>query len=203
MTPEPSPRLPLFDEPERPRSPRPLRSRSVRGVRSHQPTNPPVEVRSSRRRRRTATAYWEEGRIVVVVPAHVQGRQRQEMIDWLVSRTQAKRPGIGTSDEDLAARAAALADRYVDGVRPSSIRWVTNQSKRWGSCSADTGEVRLSHRLKPVPEWVLDAIIVHELAHLVWPDHSPAFHRLADRHPRQRDAAVFLDGYQLGLEHGH
>lgn len=161
--------------------------------------SPEVVVRTSTRRRKTATAFWEEGRIVVVLPARVALANRDELIDWLVRRTLAKRPGATSSDDDLAERAAALADRYVDGVRPTAIRWVTNQDKRWGSCSTDSGEIRLSHRLQAVPGWVLDAAIVHELAHLVHPDHSPRFHTLADRYPRQREASVFLEGYSLGL----
>ena len=163
---------------------------------------PEVEVRTSVRRRKTATAFWERGRIVVVVPAHVRGPERAAMVDWLVGRVRAKRPGFGISDGMLARRAELLADRYVDGVRPRSIRWVGNQNKRWGSCTADTGEIRLSNRLRAVPEWVLDAVIVHELAHLVEPNHSPRFHRIADRHPRQREASLFLDGYQLGIDAG-
>lgn len=161
---------------------------------------PPVVVRTSTRRRKTATAYWEGDTIVVVIPVHVRRADRPELVDWLVARVLAKRPRAATSDRALFERAASLADRYVDGVRPASIRWVTNQGKRWGSCSAASREIRLSHRLRHVPEWVLDATIVHELAHLVHPNHSPDFHRLADRHPRQREAALFLEGYSLGLE---
>jgi len=161
---------------------------------------PEVVVRTSPRRRKTAAAFWENGRIVVVMPTHVPRADRPELVEWLVARVLAKRPGTAATDDALAARAAALANRYVGGVRPSSIRWVTNQGKRWGSCTTQTGEIRLSHRLRAVPEWVLDATIVHELAHLVHPDHSTAFHAIADRHPRQRDALVFLEGYSLGLQ---
>ena len=163
------------------------------------PERPEVVVRTSTRRRKTATAYWEDGRIVVVVPAHVRRADRPELVEWLVARVLSQRPRAAASDAALAARAAALADRYVGGERPSSIRWVTNQQKRWGSCTSVTREIRLSHRLRAVPEWVLDATIVHELAHLVHPDHSTAFHAIADRHPRQREAAIFLEGYSLGL----
>ena len=161
---------------------------------------PEVEVRTSARRRKTASAHWEEGRIVVVLPAHVRGARKDELVAWLVARTEARRPHVRGSDEALAARAAQLADRYVDGVRPSSIRWVTNQNKRWGSCTAGTGEIRLSHRLQSVPGWVLDSVVVHELAHLLHPDHSPAFHRIARRYPRHDEAATFLEGFALGLE---
>jgi predicted metal-dependent hydrolase len=169
-------------------------------VRREVPGHPPVEIRTSRRRRKTAVAFWEEGTIVVVLPGHLKGRARDDMVDWLVDRTRARRPGAGASDEALTRRARALADRYVDGVRPASVRWVTNQSKRWGSCTAATGEIRLSHRLQHVPDWVLDAVLVHELAHLVHTDHSPRFHAVANRHPRQADAGIFLDGFAHGLE---
>jgi predicted metal-dependent hydrolase len=165
-------------------------------------SQPDVEVRVSTRRRKTATAYWEQGRIVVVVPRHVRVSDRAELVDWLVARVRAKRPGVGSTDAELAARADRLGRRYLEGRRPSSIRWVANQTRRWGSCSAVAGEIRLSDRLRAVPEWVLDAVIVHELAHLEHPDHSPAFHELADRHPRQREAGIFLAGFQLGLDHG-
>jgi hypothetical protein len=156
-------------------------------------------VRTSTRRRKTATAFWEDGHIAVVLPSHIRRADRPELVEWLVARVLAQRPSASASDEALARRAATLADRYVDGERPASIRWVTNQQKRWGSCTSTTREIRLSHRLRSVPEWVLDATIVHELAHLVHPDHSGDFHAIADRHPRQREAALFLEGYSLGL----
>jgi hypothetical protein len=79
------------------------------------------------------------------------------------------------------------------------VRWVTNQSARWGSCSYYSGDIRLSHRLCVVPGWVLDSVLVHELAHLTYPDHSPDFHRLAGGYPRHDEAGVFLAGYGLGL----
>jgi hypothetical protein len=161
--------------------------------------HPTVVVRTSSRRRKTAAAFWENGRIVVVLPAHVPQADRPGLVDRLVARVLAKRPRASVSDDALAARAAALADRYVKGVRPTSIRWVTNQGKRWASCSTQTGEIRISHRLRTVPSWVLDATIVHELAHLLHADHSTAFHAVANRYPRQHDAHIFLEGYSFGL----
>jgi hypothetical protein len=123
------------------------------------------------------------------------------MIEHLVQRVLRYRPHLSASDTDLASRAAQLADRYLDGIRPSSIRWVTNQHRQWGSCSCGSGEIRISDRLRVVPGWVLDAVLVHELAHLVEPNHSPRFRALADRFDRSRDADLFLEGFSLGREY--
>jgi hypothetical protein len=161
---------------------------------------PPVEVRVSARRRKTSEARWEGDRIVVSLPAHLDPASRQSTIDWLVERLLSRhRRSSGLSDADLLARAITLSKRYLVGARPVSVRWVTNQTARWGSCSYYSGEIRVSHRLRPVPEWVLDSVLVHELAHLTHPDHSPEFHRLANGFPRHQEAAVFLAGYGLGL----
>ncbi|HXR53925.1 MAG TPA: M48 family metallopeptidase [Acidimicrobiales bacterium] len=175
----------------------PVRTRSAGAARA-----PDIEIRTSRRRRKSATAYWSDGRIVVLLPSHLRGTERTEMVDWLVARVLSRRPGAAASDEALFDRAMHLGRRYVPGADPLSVRWVANQQKRWASCTAETGEIRLSHRLQGVPEWVLDAVLVHELAHLVYPDHSPRFHDLADRFPRQSEAATFLEGYALGLDAG-
>ena len=164
------------------------------------PAAPEVEVRVSSRRRKTSEARWVEGRIVVSLPAHLDLASRQKTVDWLVQRLLTRYPpNSDMSDDALFARAASLSERYLSGVRPASVRWVTNQTSRWGSCSWYSGEIRVSHRLRVVPKWVLDSVLVHELAHLTHPDHSPAFHRLANRYPRHEEAGVFLAGYELGL----
>jgi len=137
---------------------------------------------------------------VVVVPARLSKADRVELVEGLVERVLAQRPHVTASDRDLARRAAALADTYLDGVRPASVRWVGNQQRRWGSCTSRTGEIRISDRLRVVPGWVLDAVLVHELAHLVEPSHSPRFRRLAARYPRTAEADTYLAGFTLGLD---
>jgi hypothetical protein len=163
-------------------------------------TAPEIEVRVSKRRKKTSEAKWVGGRIVVSVPAHLDRENRQKTIDWLVQRLLTRHQlESGLDDDGLLARAIELSDRYLVGSHPVSVRWVTNQSARWGSCSYYSGHIRVSHRLRVVPEWVLDSVLVHELAHLTHPDHSPAFHKLAGAYPRHAEAGVFLAGYGLGL----
>ena len=161
--------------------------------------HPEVEVRVSKRRKKTAGAHWEGDRIVVVVPTHLRGAERDDMVDHLTRRLTRHRPHLHASDAQLADRARQLGRTYLDGVEPSSIRWATNQNKRWGSCTLGTREIRISSRLRVAPDWVLDAVIVHELAHLLEPGHTPRFKALEARYPRRTEADVFLAGYALGL----
>jgi metallopeptidase YgjP-like protein len=165
------------------------------------PSQPDIEVRSSTRRRKTATAFWQHDRIVVVLPSWMPRADRGPMVESLVRRVLAQRPARHASDDDLGQRAAALSRRYLHGTLPRSIRWVSNQRRRWGSCSAHSQEIRVSDRLRVVPPWVLDAVLVHELAHLDEPSHSPRFRELVGRYPRMAEADVFLEGFGLGLEH--
>lgn len=159
-----------------------------------------VEVRTSNRRKKTASGFWQDGRMIVVVPARMGLAQRDEVIENLTRRLMARRPFLEAGPDDLLERVERLAARYLDGVRPTSVRWVSNQNHRWGSCTSMTGEIRVSERLRPVPKWVLDAVLVHELAHLIEPTHSERFARLVARYPRSREADAFLAGYALGLE---
>ena len=162
--------------------------------------HPDVEVRVSTRRRKTVGAHWEGGQMVVVVPSHLSRRQIDEMVPLMVGRLERLRPNLSAGDEALTRRAGELADRYVDGVRPSSIGWSARQHRRWGSCTLLTRTIRISDRLRQVPEWVLDAVVVHELAHLLEPNHSPRFRAIAARYPRLVEADAYLDGYALGLK---
>ena len=160
---------------------------------------PEVEIRASTRRKKTGTAHWSGSRIIVQIPARIKGRERATFVDDLVERLMTQRPQNAAGDASLEERARALAGLYNDGVEPSSVRWVKNQRARWASCSPASREIRVSNRLRQCPEWVIDAVLVHELAHLQEADHSPRFNEIADRHPRQGESALFLEGYALGL----
>ena len=160
---------------------------------------PEVEVRASAKRKKTGTAHWSGSRIVVQIPARLRGKERQRFVDDLVERLMTQRPQNAAGDASLEERARVLAELYVDQVEAASVRWVSNQKRRWTSCSPATREIRVSSRLRQCPEWVIDAVLVHELSHLIEADHSPAFYELANRHPRQRECELFLEGFALGL----
>jgi predicted metal-dependent hydrolase len=160
---------------------------------------PEVEIRSSARRRKTGVAFWEAGHVVVVVPERMSRTTRENFADQLVNQLLQRSGRRHASDAGLAARAGTLADQYLGGVRPSSIRWSSRQQRRWGYCSLHSREIRIASRLQTVPEWVLDGVIVHELAHLLEAGHTARFHEIANRYPRQSEAHIYLDGFGHGL----
>jgi len=147
-----------------------------------------VEVIRSPRRRKTVEASVVDGRIRLLLPARMSAKEERHWIDVMRRRLERQ---LRPPTVDLPVRAGELARRY-DLPRPSSIRWVDNQRQRWGSCTPADGTIRISSRIEGFPGWVVDAVIVHELAHLAVPNHSPAFHALADRYPRMERAAGFL-----------
>ena len=120
-------------------------------------------------------------------------RQEAEYVTSLVAKLERQH---ASAVVDLPRRAEELATRY-DLPRPASIRWVSNQQQRWGSCTPSTGEIRISDRIAGFPSWVTDAVIVHELAHLVHLHHTRAFWALAWRYPKTERAYGFLIAMQL------
>ena len=159
-------------------------------------TLPEVEVRRSRRRRRTVSAYREGERIVVLIPATMSKRDEATCLDDMVARIQRQERRTHRSDDDLVARATRLNDLYLGGLAvPASVRWVTNQNSRWGSCTPGDRSIRLSARLQQVPDWVVDYVLVHELAHLLEAGHTPEFWAWVERYPRAEKAKGYLEGY--------
>jgi hypothetical protein len=159
------------------------------------PNAPDVEVVRSARRRRTVSARRDGGRIVVSVPARISRAEEARWVGLMVERVLAgerrQRPGDG----DLAERATRLSGRYLGGrARPASVRWVDNMKARWGSCTPVDGTIRLSRRLSGMPEYVIDYVLVHELAHLLVPGHGPAFWAELAGYERLERARGFLEG---------
>jgi predicted metal-dependent hydrolase len=164
-------------------------------------SQPEVEVRRSRRRRRTVSAYRDGERIVVLIPASLSKREEAEWVETMVARIQRSEKRARPSDEGLLARARQLNDDYFGGIAaPASVRWVGNQRSRWGSCTPGDRSIRLSERLQKMPAWVVDYVLVHELAHLLEPHHNAAFWSWVDRYPRAERAKGYLLGWSAAAQ---
>lgn len=136
--------------------------------------------------------------MVVLIPARFSRAEEREWVDRMLERLDAREQRAKRTDSDLSLRAQRLAQRYLadhpDAAQPTSVRWVENQNGRWGSCTPADGSIRISHRVREMPEWVIDYVLLHELSHLVIPSHSSAFWALVARYPKTERARGYLEG---------
>ncbi len=148
-----------------------------------------VEVVRSRRRRKTVQASKRDGVLRISIPATMTKAEEEKWVREMVRRVERRRPKREPSE--LQARAQVLASRY--GLpAPVAVSWVDNQTSRWASCTPMDGTVRLSSRAVGYPDWVVDYLLVHELAHLAEAGHGPAFWSLVGRYPKTERARGFL-----------
>jgi predicted metal-dependent hydrolase len=151
-------------------------------------TSPPIDIVRSTRRKKTVQAVIADGRIKVMVPARMPEDEVQRVAFQMSQKLLRKR---SSHEVDLASRARSLARRF-DLPVPESIEWSARQNTRWGSCTPSLQTIRISDRLAAMPAWVLDYVIVHELAHLVVDGHGPTFDTIVDRYPLAERARGYL-----------
>lgn len=160
---------------------------------------PPVEVRRSPRRRRSASAHAQDGVVVVRLPSGLPHEEEERLVRDLVAKVTGRlRADALGGDEELERRARVLAERYLDGIGPTSVRWTSRMARRWGSCTPSTGEIRISREVAAYPSWVRDYVLIHELAHLQAAGHDERFERLVARYPRSERARGWLEGHVAG-----
>jgi predicted metal-dependent hydrolase len=145
-------------------------------------------VTRSKRRKKTAEARLRGSIVDIRIPAACTAAEEQHFVEHFMTKFERARQA---SLVDLEARARKLAAKF--GLPdPSSIRWVSNQNQRWGSCTPADGTIRLSNRMADFPDWVVDYVIVHELAHLVEIGHTKAFWALVEQYPYVERARGYL-----------
>ncbi|MGH7902619.1 MAG: M48 metallopeptidase family protein [Candidatus Dormibacteraceae bacterium] len=162
-----------------------------------QPWRPEVRVIPSPRRRRTVQARLVDGVLELRVPERMPEAERRRWADKMGIRIERQLRRARPTDVLLERRAQALNRRHFGGrLRWNSVAFA-DQTRRWGSCTCTAGAIRVSERAARLPPWVLDYIVVHELAHLERGDHGPRFWELVNRYPLTERAR----GYLMALDH--
>lgn len=146
-----------------------------------------VSVVRSSKRRKTVEAREVGGGLELRIPARMSRAEERHWVEEMKRRFERAAP----THLELTERAARLAKRY--GLpQPASIRWSARQRASWGSCLPEQGTIRISTALAPFPRWVLDYVIVHEVAHLVEHYHNDRFWELVRRYPKAERAEGYL-----------
>lgn len=159
--------------------------------------SPPVRVVASPNRHRTVSARMVDGVLELRVPASMPGSERERWAERMRARLERQLRRARPTEADLERRAYALNARHFGGrLRWTSIAYA-EQTSRWGSCSFGSAVIRISTRAARLPGWVLDYLLVHELAHLEVPNHGSRFWALVDDYPLTERAR----GYLMALDH--
>lgn len=153
-----------------------------------------VTILRSARRRRTVTARWTDGGVEILAPASMPEADLKPIVERLCQRLEQRRDKRRLNDDaGLRQRAEELNQRYFRGrLKIACIEYVTNQKRRFGSCTPWRGHIRLSLRIATIPEWVRDYVIMHELAHLVEANHGEHFWKLVSGYPLVERARGYL-----------
>jgi predicted metal-dependent hydrolase len=152
-----------------------------------------IELVRGTSRRKHVEAVLVGDRLRVSFPRWMSVDEAQVTAQELAERMRRR---TDSSAIDVAARARRLAREYAL-PRPQTVRWVHNMRQRWGSCTPEDSAIRVSSRLAAFPSWVLDYVLVHELAHLLVPSHGPAHDALVDQFPQAERARGFLMAVDL------
>ena len=114
-------------------------------------------------------------------------RKRKDFYAQLPLETREQRT---EAKNRLDAMILPLVKRHAEEMRvsPTHIHYRATTS-RWGSCNVKTKAICFSCYLLLLPEWCIEHVVVHELCHLLEPNHSPRFHALMDHYfPQWREA---------------
>jgi len=133
-----------------------------------------IKVIRSSRRKKTVQAKLIDGVLRIYLP---KGLTKTEEEKWVNHMRESflRKLRLNRSDESLRIRADRLNKKFFNGELEFDIRYVSNQNKRFGSCTPKTKKIRISDRVAKMPWWVQDYVVLHELTHLIHPNHSKEF----------------------------
>lgn len=96
-------------------------------------------------------------------------------------------------EQNLLGLANSLNEQYFGNrLKLASIEYATTQNSRFGCCNYRTARIRISHKIGLMPEWVRKYVLIHEMAHLVEPNHSKAFWDIVSRYKLAERARGYL-----------
>jgi len=153
-----------------------------------------VKIIRSRRRRRTVSARIVEDTLLVSAPLMLSGERLEKIVTGFKVKFEKKKLKEELDKKESLFDIASRLNKKYFASQPkiNSIEYVTNQSRKFGCCNYRSGEIRISHKIGSMPAWVRDYVIIHEIAHLIEPNHSRAFWNIVSRYKLAERARGFL-----------
>lgn len=156
-----------------------------------------IQVKQSRRATKYVRSRLSGQTLTLTMPVVADRNLEGKLVNTALL---AALPRISDTTVDLEQLAQQLNRKFLGGKGSwESIKWVSNMTGRWGSCTAASAQhgarIRISDVLKSVPAYVLQAVVLHEVAHTIQANHGPEFQRLLQAFPQLARAEGFLECY--------
>ncbi|MGC8581743.1 MAG: SprT-like domain-containing protein [Thermoplasmata archaeon] len=152
-----------------------------------------VKVIRSPKRKKTIEARTKGDTLFVYIPSTMSKENEDKAVKEMVQKIANKRKAREYTDKYLIKKFDEFNAKYFEGkLSIKYIKFVTNQHVKLGSCTPDDKTIRISDKLIGMPKWVLDYVIIHEMAHLIYPNHSKGFWKKVHEYRYTERAIGFL-----------
>lgn len=154
-----------------------------------------VTIIRSPRRKKTIQTKYADGHLWIYLPANMRRTDEEKWVHRMIEKSTQweRKAALKKSDTWLMKRAQEINKKYFHGtLHMNSICFVSNQHARFGSCTSTDRTIRISDRVKTMPSWVQEYVILHEMAHLVVPGHSKKFWDLVNQYTLAERAKGYL-----------
>jgi len=153
-----------------------------------------VKIIRSQRRRRSVSARLVNDLLLINAPLTLSQERLDKMIsDFKLKFARRKLKTELDKEKNLWDLASALNQKYFDNkLKIESIEYAVNQDSRLGCCNYRTAKIRISHKIGLAPKWVRKYVLMHEMAHLIQPNHSQAFWDIVSRYKLTERARGYL-----------
>lgn len=161
-----------------------------------------VKIVRSQRRRRTVSARLVDNLLLINAPWMLSEERLDKMVsDFKLKFARKKLKTELDKEKNLSDLAKALNAEYFDNqLKIASIEYATNQNSRFGCCNYRAAKIRISHKIGLVPEWVRKYVLIHEMAHLIEPNHSQAFWNIVSRYKLAERARGYLMAASISMQ---
>ena len=159
----------------------------------------------------------ENGDAVLRIPNQLSADALQKFLDsehaWIWKKVEQMQTRMEQRQETGAVPVGELSRDELEKIKKKiesrvnaykkvmgvTIGWITirNQKTRWGSCSSK-GNLNFNYQLYYLPDELLDYVVIHELAHRRYMDHSKEFWAEVEKYcPDYRERRQQLKKYKL------
>jgi predicted metal-dependent hydrolase len=162
-----------------------------------------IKITRSAKRRRTIGAQLINNIMYVYAPSNMPDEKLNTVIASFKEKfTRGMLKKKLNTEKPLKEIAQILNKKYFKNMLDISsicIEYVTGQTHKFGCCNYQSKSIRISHQIAQMPDWVRDYVIMHELAHLIEPNHSKSFWDIVSEYKLSERAKGYLIAKSMDL----